>query len=79
MFPGGGIIFSRDVRIFTSVIVIRHYSAIFFYSVLFGILLRFCNRIRIVDGYHRKLKNLNLLLKNLEKKKICGHRSLGVV
>ena len=69
----------RDVRIYASVFIIRHYSAIFCYLVLFGILQRICNRIGIVDEYHWKSKNLNLLLKNNEKKKICGCRSLRVV
>ena len=62
---------SRDVRIFASVFVIWHYSAIFCYSALFGIRQVICNRIRIVYGYHQKYKNSNLLLK-IREKRICG-------
>ena len=47
---------------------IRHYSAIFFYSALFSIRQRICNRIRIVDEYHKMSKNSNLLLTNHAKK-----------
>ena len=76
---------TRDVRIFDSVFVIRHFSGIFCYSALFGIWMRICNRIRIDDGYYKKSKNSNLLLTN-HIKRICwwgvlraiwGHQSWG--